>query len=232
MKADLAIINGLLVDSKKIYPGVLSIKEGKIIGITQSLEDRPPEVIDAGGLYILPGAIDGHVHMMDPGYTDREDFIKGTKAAARGGVTTVIDHHRTKPQVFGAKELLEKKEYLKTRSFVDFGLLGGLSLTNLGNLRGLWEAGALGFKGFTCELHEADALLSGNLMEILDEIRQFNGIALFHCEDDSLLKKKEEQLRKQGRKDPLCVAEWRPPEAGGLAVRNLIYPAGKTGARA
>ena len=167
MKADIAIINGLLVDSKTVWPGVLYIKEGKIIGITQSLENRPSEVIDASGLYILPGAIDGHVHMMDPGYTDREDFIKGTSAAARGGVTTVIDHHRTKPQVFGTKELLEKREYLKTRSVVDFGLLGGLSLTNLGNLKGLWKEGVLGFKGFTCELHEAEALSIGNLMEIL-----------------------------------------------------------------
>ena len=231
MKADFAIINGLLVDSKSIYPGVLYIREGKIVGITQAPENHPSEVIDAHGLYILPGAIDGHVHMMDPGYTEREDFITGTRAAARGGVTTVIDHHRTEPQVFGAKELLGKKEYLKTRSIVDFGLLGGLSLTNLGNLRGLWEAGALGFKGFTCELHEADALRIGNLMEILQEIRKFNGVALFHCEDDSLLKKTEERLRKQGRKDPLSVSEWRSPEAEELAVRALIYAARKTGAR-
>jgi dihydroorotase (multifunctional complex type) len=231
MKADLAIINGLLVDSRGIYPGVLYMRDGKIVAVTQSLENRPQEVIDAQGLYILPGAIDGHVHMMDPGYTDREDFTTGTRAAARGGVTTVIDHHRTEPQVFGAKELLGKKEYLKTRSITDFGLLGGLSLTNLGNLKGLWEAGALGFKGFTCALHEADALASGNLMEILEEIRKFDGIALFHCEDDSLLKKTEERLRKQGRKDPLSVSEWRSPEAEELAVRTLIYAASKTGAR-
>ena len=231
MKADIAIIKGFLVDSRSIYPGVLYIREGKIAGITQSLEDRPPEVIDAHGLYILPGAIDGHVHMMDPGYIDREDFITGTRAAARGGVTTVIDHHRTLPQVFGAKELIEKRNYLEKRAVVDFGLLGGLSLTNLGNLKGLWEAGALGFKGFTCELHEADALLSGNVLEILDAIRQINGIALFHCEDDSILKKKEEHLRKQGRKDPLLVSEWRSPEAEELAVRTVLYAARRTGAR-
>jgi len=231
MKADLAIINGLLVDSRSIYPGVLYVHEGKIAGITRDLENQAQKVIDAQGLYILPGAVDGHVHMMDPGYTDREDFTTGTRAAARGGVTTVIDHHRTVPQVFGAAELIEKRNYLENRAVVDFGLLGGLSLTNLKALRGMWEAGALGFKGFTCALHEADALLSGNLMEILDEIRRFDGIALFHCEDDSLLKKKEEQLRKQGRKDPLSVSEWRSPEAEELAVRNLIYAAEKTGAR-
>jgi dihydroorotase-like cyclic amidohydrolase len=143
----------------------------------------------------------------------------------------VIDHHRTEPQVFGVRELLAKIEYLQTRSVVDFGLLGGLSLNNLGNLKGMWRAGALGFKGFTCELHEADALLSGNLMEILEEIRSFDGIALFHCEDDSLLKKNEERLRRQGRKDPDLIAEWRSPEAEELAVRTLIYAAGKTGAR-
>jgi dihydroorotase-like cyclic amidohydrolase len=68
-------------------------------------------------------------------------------------------------------------------------------------------------------------------MEILQEIRKFNGIALFHCEDDSLLKKTEERLRKQGRKDPLSVSEWRSPEAEELAVRALIYAARKTGAR-
>ena len=54
MKADIAITNGLLVDSKTVWPGVLHIKEGKIIGITQSLENHPSEVIDAKGLYILP----------------------------------------------------------------------------------------------------------------------------------------------------------------------------------
>jgi dihydroorotase (multifunctional complex type) len=231
MNIDLAVINGLLVDSHHIYPAVLSIDQGKIIGITRSLENHPKEVIDAAGRYVLPGAVDGHVHMMDPGYPEREDFIAGTQAAARGGVTTVIDHHRTVPQVFRAKELIEKRVYLEKRAVVDFGLLGGLSLTNSKALRGLWEAGALGFKGFTCELHGAEALLCGNLIEILGEIRQFDGIALFHCEEDSLLKKKEEQLRNQGRIDPLLVSEWRSPEAEEMAVRTVIYAAQHTGAR-
>ncbi|MBP1700787.1 MAG: allantoinase, partial [Deltaproteobacteria bacterium] len=112
MKPDLAIVNGLLVDSHQMYPGVITVRQGKIVGINQSLEQEPLEVLDAKGLYILPGAVDGHVHMMDPGYPDREDFVTGSRAAARGGVTTVIDHHRTVPPVFGKDELLEKKDYL------------------------------------------------------------------------------------------------------------------------
>lgn len=232
MNADIVIVNGRLVDSTHIYPGVIYIKEGKIVAITQSIESLPENILDAKGLYILPGAIDAHVHMMDPGYPEREDFITGTKAAARGGVTMVIDHHRTIPPVFGVSELMEKKRYLEKRSVVDFGLLGGLNLKNVKELRGMWEAGALGFKGFTCELHEADALLPGNLVEILHEIRQFNGIALFHCEEDSILKKNEERLRKEQRMDFSVISEWRSPEAEELAVETLLFAVYKAKARA
>jgi dihydroorotase-like cyclic amidohydrolase len=112
MTADLTITNCRIVNSQTTYEGVIHISGGKIIGITRSLQGTPKQVIDADGLFALPGAIDGHVHMMDPGYTDREDFVTGTRAAARGGVTTVIEHHRTEPQVFTARGLIEKKDYL------------------------------------------------------------------------------------------------------------------------
>jgi dihydroorotase/allantoinase len=164
MKADLAIINGLLVDSRAIYPGVLYMRDGKIVAVTQSLENRPQEMIDAHGLYILPGAIDGHVHMMDPGYTDREDFTTGTRAAARGGVTTVIDHTAQSHRVW-RKGTLEK-EYLKTRSIVDFGLLGG-EPDQSGKSEGPGAGAGLQVLHV---IFEADALGIGNLIEILEEI--------------------------------------------------------------
>jgi dihydroorotase-like cyclic amidohydrolase len=56
------------------YEGVIYIFDGKIIGISRSLEGTPGQVIDAKGLFVLPGAVDGHVHMMDPGFTEREDL--------------------------------------------------------------------------------------------------------------------------------------------------------------
>ncbi len=230
MKAELTIKNCRIVNSRMTYEGVIHISDGKIIGITQSLQETQGEVIDAGGLYVLPGAVDGHVHMMDPGYTDREDFITGTGAAARGGVTTVIDHHRTEPPVFTAKELIEKRRYLSERSLVDFGLLGGLTSTNRKDLRGMWDAGALGFKGFTCELHGAEALLAGDLAEVFEEIKSFEGVALIHAENDSILKHNERRLRESGRKDYLTVSEWRTPEAERLAVKQVIDLAEAAGA--
>jgi len=231
VKTEIAIKNCRIVNSRVTYEGVIHISEGKIAGITRSLQGTPKRVVDAGGLFVLPGAIDPHLHMMDPGYTDREDFITGTKAAARGGVTTAIDHHRTVPQTFTAKDLTEKRNYLSRRSLVDFGLLGGLNLTNKKDLREMWDAGALGFKGFTCELHGAEALLAGDLVEIFEGIKSFDGVALIHSENDSILKHNETKLRKSGRKDYLSVSEWRSRDAETLAVKQVIDLAEIVGAR-
>ena len=89
MKADAAVINGLLVNSQSIYPGVIYIREGKIVGITESLEDRPREMIDAKGLYILPGAIDPHTHIqMKMSGLPKPGFDVTSVAAAFGGTSS------------------------------------------------------------------------------------------------------------------------------------------------
>ena len=233
MDAELAISNGLIVNSRMTYAGTIYISGGKIIGITRSLEGTPKEVIDAEGLYVLPGAVDGHIHMMDPGFTEREDFITGTRAASRGGVTTIIElPNQARPLVFTAKGLVEKKNYLSDRAVVDFGLIGGLSLEHKMNLKGMWDAGALGFKGFTTARPGEQVLLPGNLAEIFLQLQEFNGVALIHAEDESILKHNEQRLKEAGRKDFLSVTEWRSREAETMAVKQVVDMAESTGARA
>ncbi|HUX16459.1 MAG TPA: amidohydrolase family protein, partial [Phycisphaerae bacterium] len=86
------------------------------------------EVIDAGGLEVFPGAIDPHVHFDEPGFTHREDFHHGTMAAARGGVTTVIDMPCTSlPPVTTAANLREKLAAMGDHGVVDYALFGGVS---------------------------------------------------------------------------------------------------------
>lgn len=226
------IKNGMLVNSATTFAADILIEGDRITAIGKNLPAvSGSRIIDAGGRYLLPGAVDGHVHMMDPGHTEREDFITGTMAAARGGVTTVIEHHRSEPQTFDAALFEEKKDYLNNRSCVDFALMGGLNLLNVSQLKAMWAAGAVAFKGFTCFLHGAEALLSGDLIEIMQAVKQFNGIIQLHCEDDSVLKKNEKRLRAEGRKDPLSVAEFRSVEAEKLSVLNVIELAKMTGAR-
>lgn len=226
------IQNGILANASTTYAADILIQGEKIAAVGKDLPSTTAtRVVDAAGMYVLPGAVDGHVHMMDPGHTDREDFITGTMAAARGGVTTVIEHHRSEPQTFDAELFEEKRRYLAKRSCVDFALMGGLNLSNVSCLKEMWDVGAVTFKGFTCYLHGAEALLSGDLIEIMKEVNSFNGVIQLHCEDDSVLKKNEKRLKAEGRKDPESVANFRSIEAEKLSVLNVIELAKITGAK-
>lgn len=93
---------------------------GTIVAIRRSLAGR--EVEDHGDALILPGCVDMHVHFRDPGLTRKDDFPSGTRSAAIGGVTTVIDMPNTSPPVTSAEALDEKWRHLQGRAVVDYGL--------------------------------------------------------------------------------------------------------------
>jgi allantoinase len=231
MKMDLEIFGGKIVTPHHIKEGVIYVQDGKIAAITSERAAQAKRSIDATGLYVIPGAIDGHVHMMDPGFTHREDFITGTTAAAKGGMTTIIEHHRHAPPTLDSKILKEKIDYLGKRSLIDFSLMGGVLPYNLDKVQGMWESGAVSFKGFTCELHGQAPLLEGELFELFSTLAKIGGMALIHCESDALTRWDEKRLKALGRKDPLTIQEWRSPLAEVLAVRNVAYLAQVTGAK-
>jgi dihydroorotase (multifunctional complex type) len=232
MRFDCLIRGGTLVSSQALAAADIGIRDGRIAAVGRELPaGEAGEIIEAAGRYVLPGAVDGHIHLMDPGFTHREDATSGSLAAARGGVTTVIDHHRSDPQVFTARILDEKRRYFEERMHVDFALMGGLNLSNLGELRPMWEAGAVCFKGFTCFLHGAEALLPGSLKAIMTEVARFGGLIQLHCEEDSILKANEARLKAEGRRDPLSVTEFRSGDAEKIAAANAVEIAKLTGAR-
>ncbi len=105
------------------------IRGDKIAGIASDFEPEDgEEVIDVGALEMYPGAIDPHVHFDEPGFTHREDFFHGSMAAARGGITTVIDMPCTSlPPVTTLENLKVKLAVISGRSVVDFALFGGVS---------------------------------------------------------------------------------------------------------
>ena len=90
----------LCISNCKIVPGNITrnigVDGGKIVSI-KKLPISADKIIDVSGNIILPGLIDSHVHMRDPGFTYKEDFKTGTEAAAAGGFTTVLDMPNTKP---------------------------------------------------------------------------------------------------------------------------------------
>lgn len=232
MDAQIAITNCRIVNSIGVFEGVIYIRDGKIIAITKTPEAQASEVIDAAGRFVLPGAVDGHIHMMDPGFIQREDFHSGTRAAARGGVTTVIElSNQARPEVSTAETLKERRDYLSSKAVVDFGLMGALSMEHKEDLRPMWDAGALGFKGFMTQRAGEELLNSGRLTELFEEIKSFDGVALIHAEDESILKYREKELKAAGRKDYRAVGEWRSRESEISAVKQAVDAAEAVGAR-
>lgn len=232
MKADMAVKGGIVATPRGTFEADILVKDGRVSALGKAGDFEAKQIIDASGLLVMPGAVDGHVHMMDPGYTEREDFITGTSAAAVGGTTTVIEHHRTEPPVLNAKIFQEKRDYLNSRALVDFALIGGAVPDNLNELKGMWDLGAVAFKAFTCALHGVIPMPPGNLRELFRTLSEFGGITLIHAEDDSILRVNEESLHHLGRKDYLTVSEWRSEDAELIAISTASTLAARAGARA
>lgn len=231
MKIDLVIRDAIIVSPEDQTRGDLLVADGHIAGTVAPGTGEGAQVIEAAGLYVLPGAIDPHVHMMDPGLTEKEDFTTGTGAAAVGGVTTVVEHHRSLPFVLDAKTLKDKAAYLAGRGLIDYALFGGLQPDNIDQLEPMWRAGAAAFKGFTCNLHGAPAVLADKMLEAFRVIARFDGLCLIHAEDEFVTRSNEERLKAAGRKDFRVVPEWRTREAEELAVASTAMLARFTGAR-
>lgn len=133
---------------------VISTKTGKITAVHR--EVLPASDFPAGTAYVdhsphllLPGIVDAHVHLNEPGRTEWEGFWTGTRAAAFGGVTTVVDMPLNAiPPTTTVANLREKVEAAKGKCWVDVGFYGGIIPGNADELVPLVEAGVRGFKGF------------------------------------------------------------------------------------
>lgn len=226
---DLGIVGGTLVTSSGVFRGHLYAAAGRIAAITN---ERLPaaRTVEVDGLHVLPGVVDSHVHFMDPGAVEREDFITGSSAAAVGGTTTVIEHSHVRP-VTDAAGLRAKVEYLRGRSLVDFGLGAHVWPDRLDDLHGVWEAGALFLKVFTCTTHGIPGLGAGDLLRAFRMIAAIDAVCLVHCEDEFITAASERQLKAAGRTDPGIVPEWRSREAEMVAVGTVTLLARLTGAR-
>lgn len=150
------IASSRAVVSGRLTPATICIdlSSGKISSIWHSLlprTDFPPSVpyVDHSPHILLPGLVDAHVHLNEPGRTEWEGFWTGTRAAAFGGVTTVIDMPlNALPPTTTVAGLEEKVRAAHGQCWVDVGFYGGIVPGNQGELKGLVQGGVRGFKGF------------------------------------------------------------------------------------
>ncbi len=174
---------------------------------------------------LLPGLVDTHVHVNEPGRTEWEGFASATRAAAAGGVTTIVDMPlNSLPPTLDVAALEVKRAAARGQCAVDVGFWGGAVPGNEGELRALHEAGVFGVKCFMIDsgVPEFPALTSPRAA--LRAVAEFDGLLIAHAEDGDLV------TDAHGRRYADFVAS-RPGAAEDSAVAHLLELAAETGAR-
>lgn len=185
--------------------------------------------IDAEGLLVLPGMVDAHVHLMEPGDGSRETLPAGTAAAAAAGVPTLVEHTHHWP-ITDVDRFEEKRRLVPGRAYVDVGLAAHAWPGARDGMAPLWRAGVVFFKAFTCATHGVPALTSDLLADVFDEAAGLGAPVLVHCEDDLLTAQSEARVRAAGRVDPGLLLEWRNRPAEQVAVATACLLARASGA--
>jgi allantoinase len=190
-------------------------------------------VIDLGPDEVLmPGIVDCHVHLCDPGNTEWEGFAHATRAAAAGGITALVDMPLdSSPVTCDLRALELKRQTAEGQCYVDMGFWAGVVPHNLGNLRPLHEAGVLGFKCYVCEtgLDEFPGVTIAQLEEAMRELAPLDQVLMVHAESEDAIAKIPQIPDTRNYAEYLT---YRPRGVENLAVAQVIEASRLTGCRA
>jgi len=223
IKSDRVFIDGRLIDC---YIGV---KNGIITAISKEKLEAE-KVIDAEGKMVLPGTIDPHVHIRAPGHDERETFESGTKDAALGGVTTVIEMPFASPPPYSPEIVKNRMNVADKEVVVDIAFYGAAGIDRLDDIIPCSKSGIVAFKTF---LHGAlpgrdkefiglTAPNTGDQYELMEKIAQTNVMVGFHAENNDMINKNIARLRSEGKTSPLYHGRSRPPVVEIETVSKIL----------
>ncbi len=216
------------------------VDDGRIVAVGPRNEVAgDAERVDLGGALLLPGVIDGHVHFDDPGFTHRENFETGTRAAAAGGVSCVVDMPCTSlPPVTSGANLHNKLGIVAPKAHVDFMLWGGACDNSMAEpdwrdkLREIAEEGVGSIKVYMLSgMDTFRDLGKDQLREVLRETERLGVPVGVHAEDRDLVHELTDRLQGQGRNELRDYAASRPRQAELNAVATMRDLCRETGAR-
>jgi allantoinase len=211
---------------------VIGVQDGRIAAIEpvdaeltahESVRLSPAEVL-------LPGLVDTHVHINEPGRTEWEGFDTATRAAAAGGVTTIIDMPLNSIPATTTLDALEtKRASARTQAHVDIGFWGGAVPGNVGELSAMHDAGVLGFKAFLVDsgVPEFPGLGDGELIDAITETARLGALLLVHAEDAPTIASAPAAAGPSYQ----AYLRSRPPAAEDVAIGRVIAAAQATGGR-
>jgi allantoinase len=228
---DTLIINGDVVTERGVEQLDIGIRGEQIVALlARCTPAEAREIIDAAGMYVLPGAVDIHFHCRAPAYPERGDFATETWAAAAGGVTTIFEMPISKPCCATVDIFRARKALGEANAYVNFALYGAPGLLRREEVQAMAAEGAVAWKIFTTGAPAGrNDEFEGLCLPGTEEL--FQGLALvaetglvctIHCEDNPLLEWNTARLQAAGRNDIAAHGESRPPYVEALAISTVL----------
>ncbi|MFZ3217546.1 MAG: allantoinase AllB [Candidatus Acidiferrales bacterium] len=234
--ADLIVRGRRVLTSEGERPAAVHIRAGSIAAVSAFNEiPNGAAVHEAGDFIVMPGLVDTHVHINEPGRSDWEGFSTATRAAAAGGVTTAIEMPLNSiPATTSAAAYREKVAAAAGKLWMDVGFWGGVVPGNAAELQPLWEAGVFGFKCFLVPsgVPEFAQVTEAHLREALPKLAALGAPLLAHAELPQPIAEAVARLTKAS--SPRRYATWlaaRPRAAENDAIALLLALAQEFGAR-
>lgn len=234
MTVDLVVRNCTIVTpaGRTANAGV-AVEDGTIVAVGRS--DRLPEadrVFDGDGNVLVPGIVDCHIHNREPGLEYKEDWESATRAAAAGGVTTVVGMPNTDPVIDRPKHLEVKFERGEASAHVDFQSYAVVTSENLDLIPAIDEAGAVGYKIFLgSTVGDVPPPNDGEILEAMERVRETGKRLGFHEENGEIIDYYTTKFEDEGRNDPIDHSHSRPVIAEREAVERMITFAEETGVK-
>lgn len=201
------------------------IDKGKIKKIGKNLDVVADQTLDAEGKLLLAGGIDVHTHMeLDLGtYISVDDFYTGTRAAAFGGTTTIVDHIAFGPRGCSLQSMVDKYYELGKKSVIDYsfhGVIQEVTDSHLEEIQKLYDQGIVSLKMYTTYggMLEDDAML-----RVLKAAKASETVVCVHCENDGAIKELRREAIEAKNLAPIYHAKTRPAQTEAEAINRLIY---------
>lgn len=231
---DLKVTGGRVYHAGEVAPLTLGVTDGTVTHLTDSAVGLDAdETLALDGELVLPGFVDGHVHLREPGYVEKEGIEAGSAAALAGGVTTIVEMPNTTPPVLTAERWDEKVGLFEEKSRVDFALFGAITEENIrtGDIEVLADRGAAAFKTFMAT--SFGPLLmddKGELLTAFEEVAETGRPIYIHAEDEEYLEEFGERAVESDLEGMEEFFASRPPIAETTAVSEVIDIVRQTGA--
>lgn len=238
MKLDLLVKNGTLVTATATYQADIGVQDGKICTLAKDLEpSSSTQVINASNKFVFPGAIDVHVHLQLPfsGTVSADNFENGTKAAAMGGVTTVLDFAIQQKEHSIMEAVKTRRKEADGKVWIDYGLHAAITDWNeetQAEIKQIIDYGIPTFKMFMIYKNEGWMADDGMLFQALEETKKYGGMIGVHAESvfvlDMLIERYAKEKEKWGAYGHTLS---RPDFTESEAVQRAIKWAEVTGGR-